>query len=68
MGQQVLCQSGVIVNDFSQLAGLFTSEKAQGQLHQVGDAGIADVSGGAESRDVGTHQGGKIEGDVAHGE
>ena len=68
MGQQVLRQGGVVVDDLPQLAGAGPGEEAQGQLHQVGHPGMAHVPGGPEGGDVGAHQRREVQGDVGHGE
>ena len=68
VGQQVLRQGGVVVDDLPQLAGAVPGEEAQGQLHQVGHPGMAHVPGGPEGGDVGAHQRREVQGDVGHGE
>ena len=67
VGQQILGQPGVVVDELAQPPRLIPGEKAQGELQHMGHGGAPDVPGGAEGRDMGGHEGGKVQQDAANG-
>ena len=67
VGQQVLGEPGVVVDELAQPPRLIPGKKAQGELQHMGHSGAPDVPGGAEGRDMGGHKGGKVQQDTANG-
>ena len=67
MGQQVLGEPSVVVDELAQPPRLIPGKKAQGELQHMGHSGAPDVPGGAEGRDMGGHKGGKVQQDTANG-
>ena len=67
VGKQVLGEPGVVVNELAQPPRLVPGKKAQGEFQHMGHGGAPDVPGGAEGRDMGGHEGGKVQQDAANG-
>ena len=67
VGQQVLGQPGIVIDELAQPPRLIPGEKAQGELQHMGHGGAPDVPGGAEGCDMGGHKGGKVQQDAANG-
>ena len=64
VGQQILRQPRVVVDELSQPPGLVSGEKSQREVHHMGHSSPPDVPRRPEGGDVGTHQGREIKDNV----
>lgn len=68
VGQQILRQGRVVIDNFAETAGLISREKSQGKPHHMSHAGVTDIPRRSESRDMGAHQSRKIYHNICHRE
>ena len=64
VGQQILGQPRVVVDEFSQPPGLVSGKKSQGQIHHMGHPCPPDISRRPEGGDVSAHQSREIKDDI----